>query len=237
MPGWALADSFNFATATPITTAPFIITVSGNYYLPANLPVSNPGAGIIVEAGEVVIDLNGRSIIAQGINTKPNVGVGIEVLNQEDVIIQNGDIDKFGLYGVLFDASDGKREHNQKNELRHVNFNNDRIGVLIVSGSIDVVEFCKFDGGSVGIYDIGSLGGDRFQQDNFENQRRAEVLNEGIGIVSTPGKGTLTEDCLFADDQDAGIVAQGAQDRLRFNTFVSDGATHIGGISLGAGDN
>lgn len=224
-------------TATAITSLPFTITKPGNYYLPADLSFSSPGVAITINANEVVLDLNGRSINAKGAAASPNVGIGVAVLNHEDCIIQNGDLNNFGAFAILLDATDKQREHNQKNEVRKVNFNNDQIGILSVSGSINVVRECQFDGGAIGIEDVATLGGDRFQSDNFENQRRRESVNLGVGILSTPGKGTLTEDCFFADDQDAGIIDQGTPDRLRFNSFVSNGATHIGGLSLGLADN
>jgi hypothetical protein len=222
-------------TATPITSLPFTISTSGNYYLPNNLTFSGAGVAITINANEVVLDLNGRSLIAAGAATSPQVGIGIAVLNHEDVIIQNGDIDKFGAYGILFDATDGKKEHNQKNRAQYVNFNGDRVGVLTISASINVVEDCDFDGGSVGIYDIGSLGGDRFEKDNFENQQPAESFNFGYGIIVSPGKGVLAEYCLFADIKTAGLVL-GVNDRFRFNSFVSDGVNHVGGVEEGAGD-
>ena len=230
-------DTSQSVTATAITSVPYAITAPGNYYLPHDLVSTSPGVAITINANEVTLDLNGRSLIAEGAAESPLVGIGIAVLNHEDVIIQNGDINNFGYLGVLFDATDGRREHNQKNILRDVNFNGDLVGAEIVSGSIDLVERCDFDGGSVGIYDVATLGGDRFEYDNFENQTKSEVLALGVGIVSTPGKGTLAEFCLFADDQTAGIIDQGTPDRLRFNSFVSNGATHIGGLSLGLADN
>jgi hypothetical protein len=222
-------------TATPITSLPFTITTSGNYYLPANLTFSAAGSAIVVAADEVVIDLNGRSLVAKGAATSFGVGVGIVVLNHEDVIIQNGDINGFGYIGILFDATDKKREHNQKNDARRVNFNGDRIGVLSISGSINKVENCDFDGGSVGIYDIASLGGDRFQQDNFENQKPAEAMNTSIGVLVTVGAGTLTEDCLIADDTD-GIVLGSGTDKFRFDSFNSVTTHVIGGTEELAGD-
>jgi hypothetical protein len=222
-------------TATPITTLPFTITASGNYYLPANLTFSAAGSAIIVEADEVVIDLNGRSLVAAGAAKSFGVGIGILCLNHEDVIIQNGDINGFGYIGILFDASDKKREHNQKNDARRVNFNGDTIGVLTISGSINKVENCDFDGGSVGIYDIASLGGDRFQQDNFENQKPVEAMNASIGVLVGPGAGTLTEDCLVADDTDGIVLGSGA-DKFRFDSFNSVTTHVIGGTEENAGD-
>jgi hypothetical protein len=224
-------------TATPINSVPFTITAPGNYYLATDLSATAPGVAILINADEVVLDLNGRSLIATGAAASPNVGIGVAVINHKDVTIQNGDIDNFGAYGILLDATDKKREHNQQNTIKRVNFSNDEYGVLTISGSINLIEFCDFDGGAIGIEDVATLGGDRFQSDNFENLAPREAVSLGVGILSTPGKGTLAEDCLFADCVTAGIIDQGTPDRLRFNSFVSNGQTHVGGLSLGFGDN
>jgi hypothetical protein len=238
--GAGLAGAFETAqsvTATPITAVPFVISAPGNYFLPADLTSSAPGVAITINANEVVLDLNGRSLIATGAAASPNVGIGIAVLNHEDVVIQNGDINKFGYIGILLDATDGLKEHNQKNRVEHVNFNANEIGVLSVSGSIDVVEACDFDGGSIGIYDVAGVG-DRFQKDNFQAQKGVEALNEGVGVASATNAtgGTLTEDCLFAAESTAGIFDAGPNDKVRFDSFIHCVANRIGGIEELAGD-
>jgi hypothetical protein len=236
--GFASAfETAQAVTATPITAVPFVISAPGNYFLVSDLTSSAPGVAITIDANEVVLDLNGRSLKAAGAAASPNIGIAIAVLNHEDVIIQNGDIDKFGYIGVLLDATDGLKEHNQKNRVEHVNFNGDEVGVLSVSGSIDVVENCDFDQGSVGIYDIAGVG-DRFQKDNFQAQHGVEALNEGIGVVSATGAagGTLTEDCLFAAEGTLGIFDGGPNDKVRFDTFIHNAANRSGGIEELAGD-
>jgi hypothetical protein len=209
-------------TATPITSLPFTINKPGNYYLPNDLTFSGAGAAITVNADEVVIDLNQRSLIAKGAATSPLVGSGIVVLNHEDVTIQNGDINGFGNFGVLFDATDKKREHNQKNDLKRVNFNGDKIGCLIVSGSIDEVENCNFDQGSIGVEDIASLGGDRIEACNFEAQTRSESVATGTGVLIALGKGVDVRNSVFAVQQDFGVLGSSASvDRIRFCDFNS----------------
>ena len=213
-------DTSQSVTATAITTVPFTITASGNYYLPANLSVAT-GTGITVNASQVVIDLNGRSINSTG------GSIGINVTNHDEVTIQNGDIDGFSAankYAILLNGT--ANGQNQKNKVINVNFDNDFVGVLIVRGSIDVVEHCEFDGGTYGIYDIASDGGDRFQADNSQNQ------TFGIVSASSPTAGNLIEDCLFANEAAAGIFAGNGGDRLRFNSTVN-GTLKIGGIVLG----
>jgi hypothetical protein len=208
-------------TATPIPAgAPFVITKSGNYFLPDNLNVAS-GTGITVNADQVVIDLNGRSINSTG------GSYGIWVSNHSEVTIQNGDIDGFsasGAYGiVLSGAATGQ---NKKNVVRNVSFNDDSAGVLIVRGSIDVVEQCLFDGGVVGIYDIASDGGDRFQANNSQNQ------TFGIVSVSSPSSGNLIEDCLFANESALGFFAGNTEDKFRLNTAINT-TLNLGGKLLG----
>jgi hypothetical protein len=223
--GMVSAQAFETAqgvTATPITSLPFTINKPGNYYLPNDLKFSGAGAAITVNADEVVVDLNQRSLIAEGAARSPFVGSGIVVLNHEDVVIQNGDINGFGNFGVLFDATDKKREHNQKNDLKRVNFNGDKVGALIVSGSIDEVEFCNFDQGSIGVEDIASLGGDRIESCNFEAQTRSEAIPTGTGVLIALGKGVDVRNSVFAVQQDFGVLGSSAAvDRIRFCDFNS----------------
>jgi hypothetical protein len=233
--GAGFASAFETAqdvTATAITAVPFTITAPGNYYLPHDLTFTPPaGTAITIEASQVILDLNGRTLkgTAKGFDTTN----GIVIDNRQDIIIQNGDIDGFTFAGVLITDS-AKKTKNQKNEVLRVNFNNDEIGVLDVSGSIDVTEHCNFDGGSIGWYDISSLGGDRLQACNFENQNANEGQNFGVAILSTPGNGVLVEDCLISKGSNAfGEILQGATDTDRFDTFVG-GAKRTGGRDNGA---
>jgi hypothetical protein len=206
--------------ATPITAVPFTITAPGNYFLATDLNVST-GTGITVNANQVVVDLNGRSLDSTG------GSIGIAVNGHEEVTIQNGDIDNFSAanqYGILFNASGNGQ--NKKNKITNVNFDKDFIGVVIVQGSIDLVEHCNFDGGTYGIYDILGDGGDRFQADNSQNQ------TFGIISVSSPNSGNLIEDCLFANPTGAGFLAGNSADKFRFNSVVN-GTLHIGGVLIG----
>jgi hypothetical protein len=233
--GAGFASAFETAVdvaATAITKVPFVISAPGNYYLKDDLTFTAPaGTAITIEASQVILDLNGRTLkgTAKGFDTTN----GIVIDNRQDVIIQHGDIDGFTFAGVLISDS-AKKTKNQKNEVKNVNFNNDEIGVLDVSGSIDVTEHCNFDGGSVGWYDISSLGGDRLQSCNFENQNANEGQNIGIAILSTPGNGVLVEDCLISKGSNAfGMLLQGATDRARFDSFLGN-SKRSGGTDLGA---
>lgn len=89
---------------TIITSLPFTITQSGKYTLQSDLTVTvTPGSGpatqfaIIALASDVVIDLNGFSIVGPQGSSVASIGIAVQGI--EDVVIRNGEIS--GLtYGV-----------------------------------------------------------------------------------------------------------------------------------------
>jgi hypothetical protein len=64
--GAGLASAFETAVdvpATAITSVPFVITHSGNFYLANDLTFTPPaGTAITIEASQVILDLNGRTL-------------------------------------------------------------------------------------------------------------------------------------------------------------------------------
>ena len=96
-----------------------------------------------MNADQVVLDLNGRTLAATVGNSALNIGVYVN--NAVDVTIQNGDIDNFGEFGVLL-TSDGT-DRNAKNVVDNVRFNNDAVGVISISGTSNWVKNCIIDGG------------------------------------------------------------------------------------------
>ena len=138
----------------------------------------------------------------------------------------------------MLNGTTGLVEANQNNQVRNVAFHNDSYGVVIFSASIALVEHCQFDGGSVGIFDFGSLGGDRVQSCNFRNQIASQASpNGGIAMIGAGGNGMLVEDCLFSKGSNAGsMLLTGPKDKYRFDSFVG-GGIHVGGTDEGAGSN
>ena len=225
-----LASSQAFETsvavgATAITSLPFTITASGNYYLPANLTFAAPGAAITVAASEVVLDLNGRTL-ASSAGTGFNIGVYVS--NQVDVTIQNGDIDGFGYAGVYL-AADGT-DNNAKNTVDNVRFNGDSIAVLSVSGQSNWVKNSIIDGGDIGIYFFAVSGGSRASNNTLENQKASEYPGVGIALLSAGGTGTYFENNLVSKGSNPIGQLLGGVDKFRFETFVG-GASHVGEIT------
>jgi hypothetical protein len=76
---------------TPISSAPFVISTSGSYYLTTNLNVTS-GNAITINANQVTLDLNGFTI--SSVEASPT-GVGILLASpagSSDITIRNGHI-------------------------------------------------------------------------------------------------------------------------------------------------
>ena len=80
---WSVATNVPATAITSIPAGGFAITTSGNYYLASNLTVSGL-AGIIVEASEVTIDLNGRTLAGTG---PAGFQIGILVLGDRKSVV------------------------------------------------------------------------------------------------------------------------------------------------------
>jgi Right handed beta helix region len=215
-------------TATPITSLPFTIATSGNYYLPANLVFTSPaGAAIVITASEVYLDLNGRTLSS---NVGTGFNVGVFVFNQIDVTIQNGDIDGF-FYGVYF-APDTK-DNNAKNVVDNVRFNGDGIGVISVSGQSNWVKNCIIDGGDIGIYFFADLGGSRASNNILEAQQATERIGAGIALVSQSSGGTVFDNNVVSKGGSSVGMFMSGTDKYRFDSFVGFpiNSPHAGGTN------
>ena len=218
---WSVATNVPATAITSIPAGGFPITASGNYYLASNLTVSGL-AGIIVEASEVTIDLNGRTLSGTG---PSGFQIGILVEGGQDVIVQQGDIDKFA-YGVLW--LPGTAGKNAKNRVEDVNFNNNEIAVMSESGTSNWVKQCVIDGGDVGVLlndDIGS----RVSHSIFEEQQASQSVGVGAAIFTEASRGNLFDENLIARATTPGGNADGiiasTLDKVRFDSFVNYAAT------------
>src|ERR1700758_190755 len=231
---FASANAFETAqgvVATPITTVPFTITASGNYFLPANLAVNMAtGSAITVNASEVIIDLNGRSLI----NVAPsNQANGVFVNDQVDVTVQNGDIVGFGI-GVYF--SPNSADNNRKNTAANLRLDNNTIGVASVSGHSNWVKDSIIDGGSVGIF-FQEENGSRAENNILEEQAGVELNRSGVALVSVGSFGVLFDNNLVAKGSAAVGQQMSGTDKYRFESFVGypKNSPLTGGINEGAG--
>ena len=211
------ANAFETAqgvVATPILAVPFTITVSGNYYLPANITTNlATGSAITINASEVILDLNGRSLI----NVAPsNQANGVFVNDQVDVTVQNGDIVGFGI-GVYF--SPNSADNNRKNTAANLRLDNNLIGVTSVSGHSNWVKDSIIDGGSVGIFFDQDLGS-RAENNILEEQVGVELNTTGVALVSAGSLGVLFDNNEVSKGSAAVGQIMSGTDKYRFESFT-----------------
>ena len=228
---FAAANAYETATtvpATAITVVPFTITASGNYYVPANLTTAiTSGAAITVNASEVYIDLNGRTI-ADSVAT--NVAYGVLVNGVADVTIQNGDINGFSI-GVYFAGT-------AKNTASNLRLDGDQVGVFSISGTSNWVKDSIIDGGAVGIY-FNQDSGSRAENNILEDQalEESQPFFGGIALVSAASFGVVFD--LNVVEKGSAAIGQlmSGTDKYRFESFVGFKVLSplTGGTNEGAG--
>jgi hypothetical protein len=214
-------------TATPITSLPFTISTSGNYYLPANLTYTLPaGPAITITASQVYLDLNGRTL---GASVKTNFAYGILVFNQVDVTVQNGDVDGFYI-GVFL--SPNSTDVNAKNTVDNVKFNGNGVGVFSLSGTSNWVKHCIIDGGDIGIL-FSQDSGSRAEDNILENQKATEIFGQGIALISMGSLGTVFDNNVVEKGSSAFGMVMSGTDKYRFDSFVGFPANspHVGGTN------
>lgn len=120
----------------------YVINQSGSYYLTANINVSSPGvAGIVVNAPNVTIDLNGFSMDGGGVGDDAIfAGFG----NVDGLVVKNGTISNWVKEGVDGYFSNGARVEN-------VRVRNSANGYGIITGTGSVIVGCTVSGSGAGI--------------------------------------------------------------------------------------
>lgn len=118
-------------TCTEISKLPFTISASGTYCLVNNLSTSQTGGGgILINAGNVTLDCNGRTIS----NTNPNNSdVGIASGKRTRVTVENCDINGFE-EGIHFDTMSNMIKI-RNNTIR----NSKTYGILIWGNNVEIV--------------------------------------------------------------------------------------------------
>ena len=170
---------------TPISSAPYTITISGSYYLTGNLTVSS-GDAIDIKASGVTLDLNGFTISST--ETQPGgTGTGIGILGLAgNVQILHGNIAgsvsySFGnfrgrgfLYAVLSEGAGGQ---------------NVRVNGLCVSGCMgDGIHLGSGNGSIVESCSVNMVGGGGIQADGVASSSAVNCGgNYGISAASVSG--------------------------------------------------
>lgn len=200
---------------TPIGSVPFTISAPGRYFLVTNLTYGSvSGPAININASEVTLDLNGASLQGPGVT---NSAIGVLVSGTHSVTIQNGDIDGFGLAGILLAVNSAQ------NTVENVRLNANQTGVLAVNGTLNIVKHCVINGGTVGIRFSSGLG-NRASNNTLGNQ----VAPTGIALFTDGASQNYFENNLVSKGFNAlgQVMSGGINDKYRFETFVGFPTPH-----------
>jgi hypothetical protein len=180
------------APPTVITRLPFTITAPGTYVLAGNM---NAPAGLNYAiqistsiSGSVILDLKGFTLTGTGTNTSVGIGIGdingpVEPSNAYPITIRNGTLSNF-VFGVVAQTSSG--DYANDITISHLTFYPDSIqgsaGVYFQKVNSSTIKDCDFIGGTTGIMDAQSEGGNSYINDTFRNL--SQPLDEVDTIIS-----------------------------------------------------
>lgn len=186
---------------TIISSIPFLITNSGSFYLAGTLCNTNPSHGIIIQADDVKVDLNGFSL--NGSTNQPAPEFSGIVINPpgRNITIRNGVVRGWGWYGIDgANASDATVES--------VKFYNNGLSGVIV-GPNSLIDTCTayFNGfRTLPPFPAGGSRNDGIRTADFCTVRNCKSRgNNGCGVYASTG-GRVT-DCTASENRANGIFA------------------------------
>ena len=149
---------------TPIDALPHVIIASGSYYVTGNIGPSGPGAGILVAASDVTIDLNG--FVLQGDPADGAHGI-LVTPGLQNVTIRNGVIRDWGNDGI------------HASEVRNLHVES----VIVHSCLGDGLDFSS-----------GTVGGSHFHNNLGAGiQGSKPIPGIGIVVIKNPGSSSARE--------------------------------------------
>jgi hypothetical protein len=177
-----------------ITSLPFAITAPGTYVITGNLnfqTTTNVAAITISTAiqGPVIVDLKGFTLTG---GAGDSIGVGIGVFagtngpNSYPITVRNGSLTNFG-FGVWAEAGSFAlmsdiTVNNLVIHLGPTGQSGNGAGVLFSAAVSSTVSNCSFSGGTYGIEDTASPGGNNYSNDTFIGVNPLFVTTQNGGI-------------------------------------------------------
>jgi hypothetical protein len=193
---------------TPISSAAyFTISSPGSYYFTTNLTVPSTDFGILIESGNVTVDLNGFTL--QG---APGSYDGIDISGTyTNITVRNGTITGCGQNGISADAG-----YSCNLVFEHLTISaNGSDGIVTQAGSV-VRDCCSISNGFFGIYCNGGLISGCMSRNNgnygiYANDctvRDCQV--EGNNSTGIAADYSVVRDCLVRSNAVYGIYAAGS---------------------------
>ncbi|HEY6589383.1 MAG TPA: right-handed parallel beta-helix repeat-containing protein [Nitrososphaeraceae archaeon] len=197
---------------TPAQVQPLAISpscgqvITQNVVLTSNLNCAETD-GLIVNAGDIVIDLNGHTISGPDIDsdTQTSSKVGIMIPNVNNVVVQDGTIEGFQA-GVLMTGS-------QNVEVKGMVIKNNQIGLFSTGASIVNAHLSIIMNNQIGI------AGHSTQQSTFEDNIIFQNTLAGITLVNSDNS-VITLNSITESGNGLYIDNQSNQNNVNFNNVL-----------------
>ena len=197
---------------TPAQVQPLAISpscgqvITQNVVLTSNLNCAESD-GLIVNAGDIVIDLNGHTISGPDIDsdTQTSSKVGIMIPNVNNVVVQDGTIEGFQA-GVLMTGS-------QNVEVKGMVIKNNQIGLFSTGASIVNAHLSIIMNNQIGI------AGHSTQQSTFEDNIIFQNTLAGITLVNSDNS-VITLNSITESGNGLYIDNQSNQNNVNFNNVL-----------------
>jgi parallel beta-helix repeat protein len=197
---------------TPAQVQPLAISpscgqvITQNVVLTSNLNCAETD-GLIVNAGDVVIDLNGHTISGPDIDsdTQTSSKVGIMIPNVNNVVVQDGTIEGFQA-GVLMTGS-------QNVEIKGIVAKNNQIGLFSTGSSIVNAHLSIIMNNQIGIASHST------QQNTIEDNILFQNTLAGITLVNSDNS-VITLNSITESGNGLYIDNQSTQNNVNFNNVL-----------------
>ena len=197
---------------TPAQVQPLAISpscgqvITQNVVLTSNLNCAETD-GLIVNAGNIVVDLNGHTISGPDVDsdTKTSSKVGIMIPNVNNVVVQDGTIEGFQA-GVLMTGS-------QNVEVKGIVAKNNQIGLFSTGASILNAHLSIIMNNQIGI------AGHSTQQSTIENNILFQNTLAGVTLVNSDNS-VITLNSITESGNGLYIDNQSNQNNVNFNNVL-----------------
>jgi parallel beta-helix repeat protein len=194
-------------TAQPLAISPSCgQVITQNVILTSNLNCAETD-GLIVNAGNIVVDLNGHTISGPDVDsdTKTSSKVGIMIPNVNNVVVQDGTIEGFQA-GVLMTGS-------QNVEVKGMVVKNNQIGLFSTGSSIINAHLSIIMNNQIGI------AGHSTQQSTIENNILFQNTLAGVTLVNSDNS-VITLNSITESGNGLYIDNQSNQNNVNFNNVL-----------------
>jgi parallel beta-helix repeat protein len=199
--------------------------ITQNVVLTSNLNCADTD-GLIVNAGDIVIDLNGHTISGPDVDsdTQTSSKVGIMIPNVNNVVVQDGTIEGFQA-GVLMTGS-------QNVEVKGMVIKNNQIGLFSTGASIVNAHLSIIMNNQIGI------AGHSTQQSTIEDNILFQNILAGVTFVNSDNS-VITLNSITESGNGLYIDNQSTQNNVNFNNVLLNtiDVNNANGLPVNTNDN